>query len=266
MANAKHTYVLANAARAPELARLKRIDEYMGPTTERRIERLGIGQGWKCLDVGAGAGGVARWMAERTGRDGRVVATDLDPILAQDPELPQLEIRRHDILQKGMETDFYDLVHCRLLLVNVGNVALALERMIYALRPGGWLIVEEPGESRLPGVGDADPRVAEYNCLTEEFLAAVAEHAKAVDLSLYRRLPGLLEAAGLVSIGGEVSNTVVGTAGRGAVVGTIEGMRPLLAETSFVKDGRVNRLLALCADSTLLTLGGSTLCLWGRRP
>jgi 2-polyprenyl-3-methyl-5-hydroxy-6-metoxy-1,4-benzoquinol methylase len=60
-----------------ELKRLREIDDYMRPTTETRIARLGIAPGWKCLDVGAGAGGVARWMAEKVGTTGSVTATDI---------------------------------------------------------------------------------------------------------------------------------------------------------------------------------------------
>jgi len=265
MTNSKHSYILSNAAPESEIKRLVHIDNYMRRTTERRIEQLGLSGGWKCLEVGAGVGGVARWMADRVGPSGKVVATDLTPLFQEVPELPQLEIRRHNILEEGLESDFYDLVHCRLLLVNVGDVELALRRMLNALRPGGWLIVEEPGESRIPAVGESNARVAEFNRLTELFLQSVQEHTSAVELNLYRRLPGLMEDLGLIGLSGELTYLLEGNEGRDALLETVQAVRPLLAETPFVREGKIDRLIELCSDPTLLTMGGSTLSLWGRR-
>ena len=169
-----HTYRLSGSAPAAEIARLERVDAYMGPISERHLLALGLTAGWQCLEVGAGVGGVARFMAGRVGATGRVVATDLTPLCEADPAMPQLEIRRHDILADGIENSAFDLVHCRLLLANVGDVELALRNMFHALKPGGWLLVEEPGDGRLPAVGDANPEVAEFNALMAEFLDAVA--------------------------------------------------------------------------------------------
>jgi SAM-dependent methyltransferase len=265
MSGSSPPYVLANAAAAREVERQRHIDEYMGPTTERRLAGLGIAAGWKCLEVGAGAGGVARWMAERVGRSGRVTAIDINPLFGVDPRLPQLEVRQHDVLAEGLEEEAYDLVHCRVLLIHVGNVELALQRMKQALRPGGWLIVEEPGESRAPGVGESDLRVAEFNRLNELFLESVSARASTVEMNLFRRLPALMEDLELVALGGEVTNRLVDHRGRAALLGTVTAVRPLLADTAFVKEGKIDRLVELCADPTLLTLGGSTLALWGQR-
>jgi len=261
---ANPSYILAGAA--AEIERLRHVDEYMAPTTQSRLDRLGIDHGWTCLEVGAGVGGVARWMAEQVGPSGKVVAVDLNPLFDADPHLPNLEIRRHDVLAEGLEPDFYDLVHCRLLLVNVGNPELALERMTSALCPGGWLLVEEPGEARFPAVGESDPRVAEYHRLMDVFLQSTRATARAVDLDLFRRLPSLLESLGLVQIGGEVSSQLVRSKGRSAVLGTIRALRPLLADQPIAKEGMIERLIELCEDPTLLALGESTLCLWGQRP
>ncbi|MEJ7810821.1 MAG: class I SAM-dependent methyltransferase [Gemmatimonadaceae bacterium] len=265
MPSFRQRYLLSDAVPSAEIERLHAIDELMGSTTARRIEERGLARGWRCLEVGAGAGGVARWMAEQVGPSGQVTAIDLAPLFENDPELPQLEIRRHDILAAGLEADWYDLVHCRLLLVNVGNVELALQRMMQALRPGGWLIVEEPGDNRVPGVGESSPRVTEFNRLLEAFLQSVQERTRAVELTLYRRLPGLLEDLGLIQIGGEMTQALVTGRGRSALLGTLQAVRPVLAESPFVKEGAIERLIELASDPTLLTVGGSTLSLWGRR-
>lgn len=265
MPSTKHAYVLADAAPAAEVRRLQQIDGLMAPVTQGRLERLGIGPGWACLEVGAGVGGVARWMAERVGPSGRVTAIDLNPLFEADPTLPQLEIRRHNILAEGLDDASYDLAHCRLLLCNVGDVERALGNMVRALRPGGWLIVEEPGDTRFPAVGEANPNVAEFHRLAGAFLQAVHEHAKSVAIDLFRRLPLLFEHAGLTAIGGDLSYPLVNQEGRAALLGTLHAMRPVLANAPFVRDGDLDRLAALCADPTLLTVGGSTVGLWGRK-
>ncbi|HMB08474.1 MAG TPA: class I SAM-dependent methyltransferase [Isosphaeraceae bacterium] len=99
------------------------------PITFRRLTHLGVGPGWRCLDVGAGDGTVARWLAGRVGLGGRVVATDINPRLLDGNGCPSLEIRRHDILEEG----HYNLVHCRTLLM---HLACSL-RALVSTRPDG---------------------------------------------------------------------------------------------------------------------------------
>ena len=43
------------------------------------LDRLGLREGWRCVDVGAGGGDVTVALAEIVGRDGRVYAVDSDP-------------------------------------------------------------------------------------------------------------------------------------------------------------------------------------------
>ena len=44
------------------------------------LDRLGLREGWRCVDVGAGGGDVSVALAEVVGRDGRVYAVDSDPL------------------------------------------------------------------------------------------------------------------------------------------------------------------------------------------
>src|SRR2546421_10361903 len=55
-----------------------RNDVYRRPLATA-LDRLGLREGWRCVDVGAGGGDVTVALAEGVGRDGRVYAVDSDP-------------------------------------------------------------------------------------------------------------------------------------------------------------------------------------------
>jgi ubiquinone/menaquinone biosynthesis C-methylase UbiE len=77
------SYILDSSSslerRRRERARLDLLDEVSGAWVRRVLTQCGVAAGWHCLDVGAGAGHLARWMASEVGPEGRVVATDTDP-------------------------------------------------------------------------------------------------------------------------------------------------------------------------------------------
>ncbi|HEY2577030.1 MAG TPA: hypothetical protein VGI74_12035, partial [Streptosporangiaceae bacterium] len=58
--------------------RLVALEEGYDPGTVSRLENLGVGRGWSCLEVGAGAGSITRWLGRRVGAEGEIVAIDLD--------------------------------------------------------------------------------------------------------------------------------------------------------------------------------------------
>jgi SAM-dependent methyltransferase len=125
---------------ARERDRLDSMEELFDRGTTALIEELGIAPGWRCLEVGAGSGSVAIWMADRVGGAGQVLATDVETIHLDGRRRPGLEIRRHDILTDPLPSEHFDLVHARLLVEHVGGAAL--DRMVSSLRPGGWLVIE----------------------------------------------------------------------------------------------------------------------------
>jgi SAM-dependent methyltransferase len=59
-------------------------------------------------------------------------------------------VRCHDVGVDPPPGDGFDLVHARLVLVHVPQRAAALAAMISALRPGGWLLVEEADPTMQP--------------------------------------------------------------------------------------------------------------------
>ena len=126
-----------------ERDRLAGIESLFDSYSMRRLADLGVSQGWQCLEVGFGAGGVALWLAERVGSTGRVVAVDLDPRFLDGHGRANLEVRKHDVAADPLEEAAFDLAHARAVLDLVPDRQRALERMLSALRPGGWLVLEE---------------------------------------------------------------------------------------------------------------------------
>jgi SAM-dependent methyltransferase len=124
-----------------------RDDVYRRPLATA-LERLGIGPGWTCVDVGAGGGDVTVALAEIVGRDGRVYAVDSDPTTRD--EVAAAAAAHSQVLavtQAGEDLRLpepVDLAFCRFLLLHVADPAVVLRRMAGATRPGGWVVAQEP--------------------------------------------------------------------------------------------------------------------------
>jgi trans-aconitate methyltransferase len=127
-----------------EERRLTLLERLQDPSTTRRIAALGIGPGSRCLEVGAGRGSIARWLADRVGPSGHVVAIDLELTFLDDIDGPNLEAHQQDVLVDDPPGGPFDLIHCRAVLMHIPERRRVLERMASWLAPGGWLLCEEP--------------------------------------------------------------------------------------------------------------------------
>ena len=135
-------YVFDNAWQKKR-RRLDAVEAGWDPVSIAHLQTIGVPEGWRCLEVGAGGGSIAAWLCDRVGTGGSVVATDLDPRFLTAIDAPNQEVRQLDIVQDLIEADSFDLVHARLLLEHLPQHQTALDRMFDALRPGGWLLVED---------------------------------------------------------------------------------------------------------------------------
>jgi SAM-dependent methyltransferase len=136
------SYMMSGAETDSESTRLRNIQQASDSFTIKHLEATGIGQGWRCLEIGAGGGSIAGWLGDRVCATGSVVATDVDLQRLGDLGAP-VEVRRHDIAREGLESAAYDLVHCRLVLQHLTEPVVALQKMATAVAPGGWLVIEE---------------------------------------------------------------------------------------------------------------------------
>src|SRR5262249_59261251 len=104
-----------------ERERLAAIEAAANPLTIECLEKIGVCEGWRCLEVGAGAGSIAEWLCHRVGPNGRVVATDLQTKFLETIDAHNLEIRQHDITTDELEADAFDLVSARKVLEHLAD-------------------------------------------------------------------------------------------------------------------------------------------------
>jgi SAM-dependent methyltransferase len=193
-------YFAVEAPDHAELQRLGYLSQVYDPVTTRRLTSLGVGAGWRCLEVGAGAGSIAHWLSDRVGPEGAVVAADLDPRFLHASQRANLEVRRHDILSDELESDRYDLVHCRTLLMHLPDPAAALARMAAAVRPGGWLAIEEGDMTSFAAAEAGHARAASFDRISRAITTAM--HASgAMDCYFGRRVRALVERPGWTDVG-----------------------------------------------------------------
>src|SRR5258708_25459074 len=93
----KSDYIFDNARPQTEL-RFSTVAEMFDPGTMRHLTELGVGIGWRCLEVGGGGGSIASWLCDRVGPTGEVTATDIDTPLLDRLSKGNLEVRRHHIV------------------------------------------------------------------------------------------------------------------------------------------------------------------------
>ncbi len=124
-----------------------RDDVYRRPLATA-LDRLGLGAGWRCVDVGAGGGDVSVALAEMVGRDGRVYAVDSDPLTRD--EVARAAAAHAQVIaltQAGEDLSLpeeVDLAFCRFLLLHVIDPAVVVAKMAGSVRPGGWVVAQEP--------------------------------------------------------------------------------------------------------------------------
>lgn len=167
------------------------------PATTAHLAGSGVGAGWQCLEVGAGAGSIAVWLADRVGDTGRVLATDVKP--HQIPAAPGLTVLHHDVVRDPLPENAFDLIHARLVLLHLPQRRDVLASLVRSLKPGGWLQLDEFDLRYGPGLlGPDGPSVALYERFLTAKAAALA--AAGADPGWGARVPAAMREAGLTDV------------------------------------------------------------------
>lgn len=133
--------------------RLTLLEQCYDPATIRWLCRVGIQPGWRCLEAGAGAGSIARWLCSEVGPDGRVLAVDLDTRLLDQLHEPNLDVQRVDLRTDDLPRHTFDLIHARAVLMHIAERQQILDQLVAALRPGGVLLIEDADHFPIAAMG-----------------------------------------------------------------------------------------------------------------
>jgi SAM-dependent methyltransferase len=248
-----------------ERVRLAGLEAALDPGTREHLTRLGAVPGARVLEIGAGGGSIAFWLAGRVAPSGKVVATDLetDFLESEAPRYPSLEVLRHDIAADDPPTGF-DVVHARWLVEWLPDKRGALRRMASALRPGGVVLIEEPDFVTIYGSGDSA-------AVRHVFVVAMRylETTCPIDCQYGRRALGDLVAVGLEDVRAEGRTPVV----RGGsplaadfLALTIEKLREPVLAAGEVSVGEFGDAVAALRDPDVTVVAPMTVAAWGRRP
>jgi SAM-dependent methyltransferase len=246
-------------------ARFGALAELFDPSTFRHLGLLGVARGWRCWEVGAGGASVPSWLADRVGVEGLVLATDIDTSWLEDRAAPPVEVRRHDVGLDDPPATGLDLVHARLLLTHVPQRERAVASMVAALRPGGWLVIEDadPGLQPLLCPDESGPAQQLANRLRQGFRRLMAD--RDANLEFGRTLPRLLREQGLTDVGADAYFPISGPACTALEVATVEQIRDRLIGTGVASEAEIDEHLDNIAAGRVPDLATSPMITaWGR--
>jgi len=240
------------------------------------LDRIPIKPGFRAVDVGCGPIGIMSILSERVGSTGAVVGVEREPRFVamaraelSERGLRNVEVVHADALRTGLEKGSYDLVHERLVLINVppSSQEAILAEMLSLVRPGGIVALQE---------FDA----ASYVCYPEHpswnILLGIWNdtfHAASGGNELVgRSLARLLRSAGAenIQMKAHVEVAQIGEYRRTHLLSLIESMRDLVLASGRIGEAELGAHMAALSEH--LADPGTTLIdklivqAWGQRP
>jgi len=178
-----------------EMERLQLQSRVWEPAGRALLSRIPTGR--TAIDVGCGVMGWLRVLAEWVGVSGWVTGSDIDEkmltLAAQfvaDTRLPNVRITRDDIFDSHLPAASFDLVHARFQLAPLGREKEQLNLFRKLVKPGGWIVLEEPDISSW--------RVNPEAPATQRLIELIEQGFKKAggDFNAGRKLPTLLAPLG----------------------------------------------------------------------
>lgn len=256
-------YLLDNAA-APAGQRFGALSALFDPVTTRHLDRLGVADGWRCWEVGAGGPSMPTWLSRRVAPHGEVLATDID--ISWIVRADVFDAVRHDVAADPPPGGGFDLVHARLVLTHVPAREQALRSMVAALAPGGWLVVEDFDVAVQPAacpdpVGEDAERANRIRAGFEDLLVE-----RGVDLRFGRSLPRRFRDLGLVDVGADAWMPLAVPAAAPLEIANTEQVRAALVARGVATDVELDAHIDAARRGALDIATPPLVTAWGRRP
>jgi SAM-dependent methyltransferase len=252
-----------------EIERLRVQGAAMAPDAAVMLDRIGVGPGWTCLDLGCGPAGITPLLSERVGATGRVVGLDTDPVFldhARRQVAGNVEFVRGDAYRTGLPTGAFDLVHTRFVASTAGEPEALLREAIRLARPGGTVALQEPDMAAL-NCYPPHPAWDRLKAAIEGAFTSVG-----ADIRLAQRLFALLHRAGLQDV--QYRPFLVGVRSTDPLVdylpSTVESLRRTIVDRGLMADGELDAALADCRahlrDPETVFTTYVVAQVWGRSP
>ena len=247
-----------------EAERLDRMAHAHDPDTFATIERLNLPKNAHCLDIGAGRGSVAIWLAQTLpGSD--VIASDLDLSSVKENTLSNLSLKKIDLRCDDLGSEVYDLVHCRAVLCFLPTRTEVLSAILKSLKPGGAFVVTEMDFRRI---------ASGPSRFWAMFWTAYLEFAASQgwDLEFGAALPGILAKSGFTEIDARHiqpilnhSGNTAGAAGTETWSLTLATLAPQLIGGGFMTKGMLTDALSIIRNPEAWTTGPGFMVTSARR-
>jgi 2-polyprenyl-3-methyl-5-hydroxy-6-metoxy-1,4-benzoquinol methylase len=251
---------------AEPLGQMKNTERELGPVQDEqdpltvdRLRTFGLGPGSRCLDLGAGQGSVARWLADLVGPGG-VTAVDRNALPLRDLEAEGVTVVEADVAVWDAGDAGYDLVHARALLTHLPDREQVLSRMVSWLAPGGWLLVSDPAD--FPVASSPYPAMRRAATVLTDLAITMG-----TDPSWARRYPAQLAAAGLVDVDAECRLRMMRGGTREALMlhRLYDRARPAMLAAGMT-EAELDEIQGLLLNEGYLDLPPAVVRAWGRRP
>jgi SAM-dependent methyltransferase len=166
------------------------LERFHGPVTLAQLDGV-VQPGWRCLEAGAGGGGMTAWLAEQVGPNGSVLAVDLETHWLEPLRSEVIEVHALDITTEELPSQAFDLVLARMLLLHLPDPVEACRRLVATARPGGTVVLQDADFTPI-ALREASPLEAEgLRTMTDTM------RDSGVDLALGPKLAPMLEALGV---------------------------------------------------------------------
>ena len=240
-----------------ERDRLAGMEAQWDPGTFRHIEALGLPRDASCWEIGAGGGSVAAWLAEQFGR---LLVTDLDTRFVEHLAAERVIVERHDVVADPTPEGPFDLIHARLLLEHLPAREEVLDQLVGALKPGGWLLVEDYDWTSY-GTDPVSDTLERVRGATLEFMSEAG-----FDPYLGRTLFSALERRGLADVSAEGRLLAMHTDHPGAAFYRLSlvSLREAIAQRGTVTEAEIDEAIAAIDSGDLVLVSPTMVAVWGR--
>ncbi|MEU9133025.1 methyltransferase domain-containing protein [Kitasatospora sp. NPDC048540] len=228
--------------------------------TRARLRALGAGPGSRVLDVGAGTGTIARWLATEVGAE--VLAVDRDVRFLEPYAGGRLRTLAADVTAPGFDPGRFDLVHARFLLMHLPGHREVAARLAGLLVPGGHLVLGDAVDLTTAGAPDTPYRLA-MRAMWRALRTGIG-----TDVGWTPGYPRLLRELGLTAVGAEVlvPELTAGSPIAGFWLETWARIREAMLATGLVDAAVLGEAERALAEGTAADLSPGLITAWGRRP